>query len=796
MKNASLLKHADWIWPSGIYADCRNAYADFRYDFQVKRNRKPARLAITADQSYLLYFNGKYVGRGPARGYQWSWPYDEYDLGKYARPGHNWISVRAYNPGCSTFQYLHQAACGMICAGEICGKQILSGEGWVGRISTGNRRDTAKLSIQLNYQEWMDVRVDGQEWIRSGRRPCSWKTPLSRRPYGHMPWHSLEPRGIPNLSNNVLAYRRVVAQGAGRCDAQYKTDPNLTLPWFRERKSLKWERVDESDGGAAGLKIPATGNGNLKAIVFDLGRPTIGTLIAYVNGAGGGEILDFFFFEVFAANGFPALEDPRDGCAMAMSARLILRKGKTRHEFFQMIGHRYLAMIVRDTQRRLQFQLHLRETVYPMQIKGAFKSGDRAANDIYKICMQTQRVCSLDSYVDTPWREQAQWWGDARVQAQSTFHLSADFRLLARGIRSIARQEVPNGLTYGHAPTVAHTCILPDFALTWILTIWDYYYQTGEIGLFKEQFGRIARVLHYFRTEGQSQNGLLRFDRRYWLFLDWSDLYREGNPALLNLWYVLALEKLAELARLAGMRRQQAELAKEYRAHCRKVIAAFWDEKEKMFCDGLAENGKRVGRYSIHTQTLAILCGLHASRQNAIIEQCLLPYVHGNEIPGTKPSSYWVTYVYEVLKRSGYGMDVVRHIREKWMPMIPYGGTWETFDMQFGAHSVTHAWSAHPLYHLAGTLGGILQNEVGWKNILYQPVIMPEYRFAEVVVPTPQGTIRAGWKVKGEKVEVKLALPAGVQAAVRLPGVRDQITGQIKWSLGLPARTALGRTAS
>ncbi|MFH1476148.1 MAG: alpha-L-rhamnosidase C-terminal domain-containing protein [Verrucomicrobiota bacterium] len=785
MKNESSLAGAYWIWPGAFHEDRRNVYADFRYDFQVKRNRGPARIVITADQGYLLYFNGKYVGRGPARGYQWSWPYDEYDLGQYARPGHNWISARVYNAGCGTFQYVHQAAYGMICAGEVCGEQIASGAGWIGRVSTANRGDTAKLSVQLNYQEWMDARVDDQAWIRSGRRPCGWQTPAVRRPCGHMPWHSLEPRGIPNLSHERQVYRRVVAQGAGQCDAHYQTDPNLASPWFRECAQLTWKRIDEFGGGVAGIKIPATGDKELTVVVFDMGRPAIGALMVELSGAAGGEIIDFFFFEVLAVDGRPVLTNPRDGSAIAMSARLILRKGTTRHEFFQMMGHRYLAVIARATRRNLRVQPRLRETIYPMNVKGAFKSGDSELNDIYRICLQTQRVCALDSYVDTPWREQAQWWGDARVQAQNTFHLSADVRLLARGIRSIARQEVPNGLTYGHAPTVAHGCILPDFSLTWILTIWDYYYQTGEIGLFKEQYERIKRVLNYFRTEGQSHNGLLQFDRRYWLFLDWSDLFREGNPALLNLGYVLALEKLAKLARMAGMRREQAELFKAHRAHCRKVMTAFWDENKKMFCDGITHDGKKVGSYSIHTQTLAILCGLSTSRRKDMIAKLLLPYVRGEEIPGAKPSSYWVTYVYDVLKRSGYGREVVQHIRAGWMPMIPYGGTWETFDMQFGVHSVTHAWSAHPLYHLAGTLGGVLQNAAAWKNILYQPVIMPEYGFAEIVVPTPQGTICAGWKAKGEKAEVKLELPAGVRAEVRLPGTRDQVTGSKKWLIGL-----------
>ena len=81
----------------------------------------------------------------------------------------------------------------------------------------------------------------------------------------------------------------------------------------------------------------------------------------------------------------------------------------------------------------------------------------------------------IDAYVDCPWREQAQWWGDARVQAANTFHLSADARMLKRGIRQIAAQEPPNGLTYGMTPTMSHHCILPDYTLTWVMTIWDYY---------------------------------------------------------------------------------------------------------------------------------------------------------------------------------------------------------------------------------------------------------------------------------------------------------------------------------
>jgi len=195
----------------------------------------------------------------------------------------------------------------------------------------------------------------------------------------------------------------------------------------------------------------------------------------------------------------------------------------------------------------------------------------------------------------------------------------------------------------------------------------------------------------------------------------------------------------------------------------------------------LTDRGKRVEKYSIHTQTLAILCGLQASRQKIMIKKWLLPYTRGDKISGAVPTSYWVTYVYEVLKQAGYGKEVVRHIHKQWSPMIPYGGTWEVFNNQFGGNSVTHAWSAHPLYHLAGTLGGILQKSAGWKEIIFRPVIMPEYGFADCAVPTPYGIIRSAWKVSANNADVRIELPAGVHAEVFLPGVKERMSGNKKW---------------
>lgn len=95
-----------WIWPEHHKWDLLNSYALFRKSFELPRVPAKAPLFITADQSYQLYVNGVYVCRGPARGFQKHWPYDEVDVCAHLRKGRNVIAVRAHNPGFSNFQYL------------------------------------------------------------------------------------------------------------------------------------------------------------------------------------------------------------------------------------------------------------------------------------------------------------------------------------------------------------------------------------------------------------------------------------------------------------------------------------------------------------------------------------------------------------------------------------------------------------------------------------------------------------------------------------------------------------------
>ena len=784
----NILKQARWIWPESAHWDMHNCYAQFRKSFDLQTLPRRAPLYITADQSYHLYVNGQFICRGPARGYQSHWPYDEVDVRPYLRKGRNVLAVRAHNPGFSNFQYLTQGYAGLLVGAQWGKVKIVTDATWLQRRETGVSKDTVPTSVQLFSQEHRDARLEPDDWMEPDFDETRWEKPAapgfadpSGQDWNSMPWSNLEERGIPLLSEKEMLPHALLGSNAGKCAKGYRTTRDVTL--IRHAEGLTHAPLPE--GGANGfspLNVPATGRNRFRSYLIDFGRTVVGNLSLEVEGGSGGEIVDTLHVEAIHADNLEAHLVVPSHCRMAFGSRLICREGRTRHTFFHPFGFRYLVLTVRDSAQPLEIALKLHWTGYPLERKGSFHSSDADLNGIWETCAWTQQCCALDAYVDTPWREQAQWWGDARVQAMNTFFLSGDARLLRRGIGSIGAQTTANGLTYGHAPTMAHGCILPDFTLIWIITAWDYYWQTGSLEPFQAHEEGIARALDYFAQQTDPKTGLAGYDSRYWMFLDWTDLFRDGYGSVINLWLLMALEKTAEMHRLSGHPKKAQPLEK-WAAQLRESLLALIN-KDGLMCDGRTWKGKIVPSTSIHAQTLALLTGLSPRHEQIMLDRILVPFIREEIQPKVTPSVYWITYVFNVLAERGHGAEVLAYIKKYWTPMVAHGTTLESFDPNAGdaCSSHSHAWSAHPLYHLMQTVGGINQTAAAWKEIRFAPVFHGGE--GECVVPSPKGAIRSRWQRKDGKIEVKLSLPKGIRARVELPGAKPHwVTGEKAWSV-------------
>jgi len=760
------LTRASWIWPHGnIYLN--NCHCQFRYDFNLGVIPVLAPFFITADQSYRLYVNGQYVCRGPARGYQSHWPYDEVDLSSYLKAGHNFISVEAYNPGIGTFQYLHCSAAGFICAAEW-GETIIrtNKESWQMRRSPANNQFIAILSRQLGFQEDFDAAKDDQSWIFNEAVPQWEKDPVfgwfCEFAYGRPPWDTLEERMIPLLREDVIIPLSISAHGIGKMKEGYRDCFNIAWQWNgSEAASVdKWlpgTTINyRRETGGLEFEVPSTEPGWFRAVTMDLGAIESGSLMLEVENCTGSEIIDCHYHQSLE-NGIPKNLIPvGNGGFLALATRLRTSPGLCRRNFFGIFGARQITFVCRDLAQSIKIKAAWRKAEYPFSMRGEFECADININAIHDLCRHTQQICASDAYIDTPWREQGQWWGDARIQARNTFYLDGDARLLRRGIYSISGQETSNGLTYGVAPCCYGGCILPDFSITWILTIFDYYWQTGDLEVFFDQHERIKKIFAYFDSPEVCEYDLLKYDKRFWLFEDWAPLPKRGFPTFLNLWHLYGLLHYEKLLRAAQLNTDADEVASHIARRRVAIEKYFFDQERKLFIAGRELDMQSVSEPpSVHDQVLAILLNLKSECHQNMAEERLLPFLRGNNLDCAVPTSFWSSYLFDAAKLLGFRREVFEFIKKRWTPMVPSGGTWEHFiwDESVG-QSCSHAWSAHPATHLIDVMAGIRQTEPRWAAFDCKPDCGLLTAKGRILLPLPQGDFSLTWNENDLKVVV------------------------------------------
>ena len=121
---------------------------------------------------------------------------------------------------------------------------------------------------------------------------------------------------------------------------------------------------------------------------------------------------------------------------------------------------------------------------------------------------------------------------------------------------------------------------------------------------------------------------------------------------------------------------------------------------------GLDDKGRPCKDYSIHDQVMAIILDIASPAHKDMLEKKLLPYIRGQNTIGAVPSAFWVTYLFEVLGKFGYGNEVVEFIRHKWAPMTKTFSTWEAYPPEhfdnYGKIGVITSYSIHytKLYEL------------------------------------------------------------------------------------------------
>lgn len=756
-----------WLWAAGRtfrYRRVANTYAFLRSEIELPLAPASAVVRVTADSRYRLWVNGEPVARGPARGYPHSYPYDELDLAEHLRPGANVLGILAHCIGDFTFQSEFAGRPGVLLDGAAVlptGVEVrldTHPDTWRAREGSCYRQIVERSSVQTGWQEDCDLASWPVGWLDPGG--ADWPRPADLGPHPQPPWLTLEPRGIPLLAETPRRPALVGVMTAEPADG-WETVVDLSEPLTGEQWTPDAAEVD-------GERITVTPRaGRAVAVIFDYALTRLGHLELDVLEAADG-VVDLAGAERLLPSGFVATRPPEDTQPRHVD-RFRLRPGAQRCEGFNPRGYRYLAVIVRGATAPVVFRPPvLRELAYPAPCRGSLQTSDPLLDEIWQVGLTTLRPNMTDAYTDCPWREQAQWWGDARVEFLINAATLGDTALLARGIRQCAQSMLDNGLMYGVFP--GRASILPDYNFVWVETLWDHYQHTGSDALLRRWADHLRRNLAWFR-EHTDETALLLPPEGTWLFLDWAPLFRGRYSTVYNLRYLQALAAAAQIFGQLGEDRDADACIGRGMLTALSLTQHCYDPATGVWHDGWdPATGHRVEQLSAHAQALAILLGLEPQSHEHLCREILIPVMRRERDDVVAPSPFFSAFVLEALLHQGFVQEVVDIIRLRWGEWLEQGyPTWpEEWDPQRAWNlSLCHAWSGSPTYLLSWVLLGVKPLQPGWRRVLFAPRRADLGR-ASGRVPTPHGEIEVSWRVEGDRWLVKLVLPEGLDAVVDL----------------------------
>lgn len=748
----------NWIWIQEP-DKTRNFYLYARKLFELPAKPGKAIIKTSADSRYKLYVNGHYVGKGPVRSMIGLSYYDTYDVTELLGKGKNVIAFLVHHFGEKTYIGEPRKP-GFICKAEIeVGDQkqtITSDETWKVRRAPDWTDQGARINESLGFQEVYDcsARLDG--WNEIKFKEKDWQNAVVVGAPPASPWGRLIERQIPQLTESrVLPVSIIGIYNSPERDKGTSPQETPELMAASELVDLSAGNVKHpetllTEEGSTQVKMPRGDKG--VAVILDFGREVFGNLEIGIGGSGSGTI-DIGYGEILDDNHVkPNLGE------MKYSDRVILKKGKLNWQSFEPRSFRYLQIEFRRCSKSVSLEhVSVNQTTYPVERMGSFECSDPILNDIWKTGAYTASLCMEDTFIDSPWRDRAQWWADARIESRTAYYAFDDVKLLAQGLRQIADTQDRNGAVMGIYPATEEK-LIPDFALYWIFSILDYYAFSDDAGLVRDLYPNVKRLMDWF-ARYKTDLGLLG-EVPGWVYIDSTELERHGAITSLNCLYYQALKVTAVLAAVQGKETEAEDYTESARRLRLAINKYLYSSDRGLYADSIVD-GKLTNKFSSQANILAALFDIPDHYSKSAIIRLIL-----NETLPDIATPFFTAHWLEALYSADRHKEALDVIRKKWWPMIEAGA--ETFSEFFDQEgSRCHGWSTGPVRDL-------LAEYVGIKPVLglHRFSITPhegDLKWARGTIATKTGTLTVEWKSTPRAFTIDIQVPEGLKVDVYPP---------------------------
>ncbi len=407
--------------------------------------------------------------------------------------------------------------------------------------------------------------------------------------------------------------------------------------------------------------------------------------------------------------------------------------------------------------------LKYRETGYDTAPDGSFSCSDPFFNRFWEKGVRTIYVNARDNFFDCPDRERGQWWGDiVTILGESFYTYTPSLYLLIRkGIRELADWQRPDDRLFSPIPG-NYGVELPCQMLAAVgrYGFWTYYMNTGDLETIAHVYPAVKR---YLATYEKGPDGLMAWHDGDWNWGDWGD--NRDMRLLQNIWYVLALQGVSDMADLVGAEGEGSAYWAQMCELREAIDRVAWIGSCYRHPEYRGETDDRVN-------ALAVLAGVASRDKYDAIFEVLKKEEHS--------SPYMEKYVMEALFAIGQGEYALEREHRRYAFMVDHPDfdtlfeNWNVgVDGDWDCGSVNHAWSGGPLAVFPTRMFGVVPTEPGWKVFSVRPD-KAIFDKAAISFPTVLGTVSLDYDASARTLAVEV--PEGSRAEVDIPWAHTSCT--------------------
>jgi alpha-L-rhamnosidase len=411
-----------------------------------------------------------------------------------------------------------------------------------------------------------------------------------------------------------------------------------------------------------------------------------------------------------------------------------------------------------------------------------FNSSNLMLNSVWDLMCHSLIVGSQEGFVDTPTREKGSFLGDGWSQAVPAMSIMGDRVMNLRVLNEFLdsqEQYWPDGRLNAVYPNVDGARDIPDYTQSYLVWVWDYYMQTGNIEFLKTNYSKLKKIADYVNVYKNDTTGLIhKLEGGNGLYqygiIDWPESMRYGydmsveSRTVINAYAYIDFDIISRIAEELGNSLDR-DYYKTKANDIKKAINTFLINKEGVYIDGLYHDKTKSIHVSQHANILPMAMGI-------VPEKSIDPVITEIKNRRMNVGMVCLRWLPEALGQTDQGahlIDLYTNTEwDGWAKTIACGGTvtWESWDANMTNASMSHPWGAVGLLALQKYILGIQPLKPQYELIQVKPLdFKDKLNFANGVCPTDKGDIIINWNKSKSCFVMTITIPDNIIAKVYIP---------------------------